>query len=1775
MVCLLAFLVNAGQSFGQKISANPWQIISEQTISVNPEHRQIIPKKYLTAKISPAEMRDFLQNAPLWFTPAAENAEVILSLPMPDGNFEEFRIENAPVMHPDLAKKFPEIQSFAGVGITDPAAYLRFDMTQVGFHAMILSPNHNAVFIDPYSTEDAENYIVHFKKDSPKTETWVCETDSENAEKGLERAEGGVQNRLAGDCILRTFSLALAATGEYSTFHGGTVALALAAMTTSMTRVNGVFEKDASIHMNMVANNNLLVYLNGATDPYTNGNGSTMLGENQTNCDAVIGSANYDIGHVFSTGGGGVAYLGAVCNNSIKAGGVTGSGAPIGDAFDIDYVAHEMGHQYGGNHTQNNNCNRVSSASHEPGSASTIMGYAGICSPNVQNNSDAYFHAHSLAEFATEIASSGGGNSCSTNSDINDAPTAAAGADFTIPKSTPFVLTGTSSDPNGDAMTHCWEQMNPQWVTMPPVATNASGPAFRSLTPMVSPLRYFPNLPAIIANTTPTWEVLAGVARTYNFRFTVRDNKIGGGCTAEDNTVITVNGTAGPFLVTAPNVAGINWPALSSQTITWDVASTNIAPVNAVNVDIFLSLDGGNTYPITLATATPNDGSHAVTIPDNQTTTARIMVRGSGNIFFDISNVNFTISAPQNDFTFDVTPNSVAVCQPADAIFTVNIGTAGSFSGDVTLATTNLPANATATFSQNPVTAPGTSVLTISNLGNVAPGNYGITVSGTGSTGTKSETVGLFISSVAPAAPVLTTPADAATGVSSLPTFNWTAPAGAFTFDLQVSTSSNFANFTINQTGLSANTYTATTALASGTTYFWRSRAVNTCGMGDWSAVFSFTTANITCTTFASTDVPKTISATGTPTVTSVLPIAVSGTITDVNLVNLNITHTWINDLVVKIKSPATTERTMINRICNDQNNIITNFDDEAVLLYTDLPCPPIQNLFYKPFQTLAQFDNQNINGTWTLTINDLANNDGGTLNSWGLNVCYLPSATPPTVVVTGTNVSCFGGSNGSATATASGGNGSFTYAWSNGGTTATISNLTTGTYTVSVTSAGQTATGSYTVTQPTAVAVSVSGTNVSCFGGSNGTATAAASGGTAPFTFLWSNGATTATISGLAAGTYFATATDANACTSTGSVVISAPAQLVATVSGTNVLCNSGTSGTASVAASGGTAPFTFSWSNGATTATISGLVAGTYSATATDANGCTATGSVTISQPTALAVSVSGTPATNGNDGTTTATPTGGTPAYSYLWSNGGTTQTISGLVAGTYSNTTTDANGCTATGSVTIAGGGNPIDISISTTNVSCFGGSDGSATATATGGNGSFTFAWSNGATTATISGLNAGSYIVSVTSGAATATTTAVISQPASALTATATGTNILCNGASTGTATATATGGTAPYTFLWSNGGTTQTISGLPAGTYTVSATDANGCTATASVTLTQPAGGINLAFVATKPSCFGGANGKLKVTATAGTAPYTYLWSNGQTVQTAINLAAGTYSVVVTGANGCTRFGSGTVTQPTEIVISSFTAVAPACPGDANGTLKVTATGGTTPYTYLWSNGQTTQTATGLAAGTYSVTVKDKNLCTKTGSGTVANPPAIVITSITSQLLAAGYKVTVNAVGGTGTKKYRRSTGPGTWTTFQTSKFFTGLTAGTYTFEVQDTKLCTVSQTTPVPVPPTKPGVGNLSNFEILANPIDFQLAPNPARDMVKIVFSENIPFDFAHGTLQISDVSGRVVRRFSLENLVENGGQIDLSGIPSGIFLVTLRADGEKPVTRKLVVE
>ncbi len=888
--------------YGSLYSQDFFSDVDETVIRAENNEPWIIPEAYRSLSLDLDKLANYLEKAPT----REESETLVLAIPMPDNTIEEFAIQLSPIMEEDLSAQLPAISTYFGRGITNPAATIYLDLTPKGFHGMILRGTGGAIFIDPYYDNNTQYYISYYKKDFDATanhEAWSCELSTDKSDTGNLRSDSELPSPSSGSrsstpVTLKTYRLAVAATGEYTAFHGGTVSSGLAAIVTAINRVSGIYETELGIRFELVANNDQLVYTNAATDPYTNGNASALLSENQTNLDNVIGSANYDVGHVFSTGGGGLAGLGVICNSSRKAQGETGLGSPIGDPFYVDYVAHEIGHQFGGSHTFNGSVgscaggNRTASSAYEPGSGSTIQAYAGICSgQNIQNRSDAYFHLRSLNQMTAHVTT-GSGKNCFTGTPTgNNTPVADANFENingkSIPISTPFELTGSATD--GDPLTYSWEQ----WDLGPtgdinPASTNA--PIFRSFSPSNSPTRVFPQLTDIINNVTTYGEVLPSVGRDLNFQFIARDNKVGGGGFHADLITLKVEASAGPFKVAIPNASGIYSGA---TTIVWDVANTDIAPVNCLAVDILLSTDGGFTYPTTLASNTPNDGSQQVTFPAITTSTARVKIKSRNNVFFDISDNNFTIntSGGTNCTISAITALGQTACD----------GTTNTYEQTVQVTYTNPP-----------------------TAGQLVVNNQSFPIE------TSPQTV------------ILTNLKSDGSSVDGI---------AYFTND---GTCSKVAN----------NLFTAPTSCVT-----------------------------LTCSNaVASTDVPKTISASGTPTITSTITVPLDKTIQDVNISNLIGTHTWLNDLDFTLTSPAGTTINLIQNACSNEDDFNLNLDNTGV---GTLNCPYNDENTYAPAESFTAFQGENTQGTWTLTINDGANADGGALQSWSIGFCYFEEVVP------------------------------------------------------------------------------------------------------------------------------------------------------------------------------------------------------------------------------------------------------------------------------------------------------------------------------------------------------------------------------------------------------------------------------------------------------------------------------------------------------------------------------------------------------------------------------------------------------------------------------------------------------------------------------------------------------------------------------------------------------------------------------------------------------------
>ncbi len=1786
-LCLFLFLLPT-----ILMSQNIWSPFDLRSAKPSGE-RFIAPKKSRAISLDLNFLRSILAAAPDWSTAqAAENEAVALEIPMPDGSFKTFKIWRADVLHPDLAKRFPEIKSYAGHEIGDRTTSIRCDITPRGFHAMVLSATENTVFIDPIWWGDMAHYQVYFKKDFAKktNEKWVCGT----TEDGLPAAGEGVtlshpltspdlpkttdlpeSSSFAGDCgKLRKYRLALSCTGEYATFHGGTTALALAAMTTSMVRINGIYERDLGVTMQIVANNNLVIFLNAATDPFDNTSLGQMIGQNQTTCDAVIGTANYDVGHVFGTQGGGLACLFCPCTTS-KATAGTGIGSPVGDPFDVDYVAHEMGHQFGGRHTQSNaGCNNDNLAANETGSGSTIMAYAGICPPNVQNFSDDYFTAVNLRQMGVFITT-GSGSTCPTVMTVaNSAPTAAASVDKTLPISTPFALTGTGTDPNGDPLTFCWEQQDIAiGTTMPPVATNTTGPMFRTLKATTNPVRHFPNLPDLAAGINPTWEELPSVNRTMNFTLTVRDNHPGGGCTTQDDIKLTFNTATGPFLVTAPNTTGISWNVGATQTVTWNVANTTAAPVSCANVKLLLSTDGGLTYPTVLAASVANSGTAPIVVPNTVSTTCRVRVEAIGNYFFDISDKNFTIKIPPiPTFVATALPLAQSVCAGNPANFSIDLQSILGFADLVNLSAVGNPPGSTVVFSQNPATTGTIVTCSITNISVAVTTVFPITITAASGSISQNQTVfltalpGAPSSSAAPQSPV-----NFATGLGTSPTLTWAGAPAATAYFVEISTNPAFSAGSIISSGTVAGTSFLMTNGTLSTVYYWRVKPSNQCGDGAVSTVFAFQTGGSNCSqTFTATDVPKAISVTTIDSITSNLTIPAGWFITDLN-VSVAADHAWVGDLAANLISPSGTVRQLFDQPgvpasdfgCNAANISIL-FDDEAAQTAAQLEgtcgtgAVSISGDF-QPIQPLSSFDGPDAAGVWQLKMYDRYPADGGSLTAWGITICYAAPISPAVLLVnkvlsvaksgqgavsqshlsaqiTGTtgqvlftiiNAPTGGVLLKNASPLAIGG--SFTQAEINGGQV------------VYLHGGGAAATDQFTfdlvdqngsnwlpnqafhinIIQNTLAASLVLTQNINCAGGANGSVTASATGGTAPLEYSLNGGnfQQSPIFQNLSAGNFTVTVRDANGFSiSTNQVAGTNPAPVSAsTAVNSDDVTASGAGGTGSLT-------YSIDGQNFSQNTLFSNLANGIYTITVRDENGCTAAAQAVVAVNSLLvgAQIQSQIACAGGSNGAVLVTVGGGQSPFSFQFSNGTNQQSglFENLPAGNYSATVTDGQGFSATSNTVVLNQPTAITASSSTVyyqiNVAASGGT----------GSLSFSIDGQNFQGSPNFSVGQNGSFTITVRDqSGCTATVLAMVNVPqltASAVVAAP----IFCAGQTTAILAATGGGGQPPYQF--SLNGTdfqpNQQFAGLGAGDFTVFIKDAAGNISSSTITVSAPSAVEVSAVVFGK---------KITASASGGTGALNFSLDgvNFSPVNIFENLPNGNYPVFAQDANGC--IASVNISINYQTVVPNLSVAQPTCFGQT-GSVEVAATGGIAPLEYSLDGvnfGQSPDFG-GLAVGNFTVFVKDATGEVVTQAFSMSEPAQVTVSAT-----VAGPNISFLGLGGAGNFTYLvNNISIGAATVFENAP------PGNYTITAVDDNGCSASTTATV-LPSTL--IINVLDVKTVgcAGGTDgqFTVCVNGGQPPYSLAFVPNIG--------QQTPVAG---------NCALN---VQLAGIPSGSYQVTVK--------------
>jgi gliding motility-associated-like protein len=825
------------------------------------------------------------------------------------------------------------------------------------------------------------------------------------------------------------------------------------------------------------------------------------------------------------------------------------------------------------------------------------------------------------------------------------------------------------------------------------------------------------------------------------------------------------------------------------------------------------------------------------------------------------------------------------------------------------------------------------------------------------------------------------------------------------------------------------------------------------------------------------------------------------------------------------------------------------------------------------------------IAGTYIVTVTDL----NGCTSSNTITLTQpggLSQTISATTFPSGTNISCFGLSDGNVNLTIGGGTPGYSYVWSNGATTEDLTNVPAGTYGVTVTDAnGCQIISSITLVQPPALTQSISafiyqsGTNISCFGLNDGSVDLVVNGGNPNYSYNWSNGATTQDLSGVSAGTYNVLITDMNGCSIPSTITLTQPTALTSGVvpssypGGFNLSgCNP--DGSIDLTVNGGNPGYSYSWSNGSVTQDISSLAAGTYTVTVTDVNGCQTTSTITLTQPPVLTQTISAFVYPSGtniscfgaSDGSINLIIGGGVGPYNYTWSNGAVIEDISGLPVGTYNVTVSDQNGCIITSTITL---NQPAPLGQTITafaypsgdNISCFGASDGSIDFGILGGNGGYSYMWSNGATTQDISGLTAGTYsVVATDANGCVIPSTITLVEPAALTQAVSafiypSGDNISCFGFNDGSVDLLIGGGSPGYTYLWNNGATTEDISTLTAGTYSVTATDINGCTINSSITLIEPTAltqTISAATYAsgTNISCFGLSDGSIDLSVNNGSPGYTYLWSNGSTNQDLSGIPAGTYSVVVTDLNGCTIPSTITLVEPPVLTqsISAFTYPSGSnisCFGLNDGSIDLVVGGGNPGYTYVWSNGATTQDINTLLAGTYSVVITDVNGCTIPSTITLVEPPALTETTA-SPTFIGGNNISCTGFNDGSIDLSIGGGSPGytyLWNTGATSQDLSGIVAGTYSVTTTDLNGCQITSSITLTEPTPLSYIASLSLY-----PGGYNVIGCSNNGTIDLTVSGSIPgyfFSWSNG-LPTEDIGGLNAGTYTVTITDANGCQI-----------------------------
>jgi len=1011
---ILFFILISFNTYSQKI----WtKVDNNSVVSISKSDRGILPDKYSSFELDYNELKNKLALAPSEKKTTDLAKSVKIDLAMPDGSVETFAFFESSCMHPELAAKFPEIQSYRGVSTTDPYKQARVEYGHTGFHASITSLE-GTIYIDPIFDNPNEYYQSYFTKDQKKPEgakAFTCgshdhfeDISKEDLINSYNRNFNNSKNKSV-PIVKTTYRMAIACTGAWGS-QQGSVAQVMSKFNSSVNRLNLIFESSMAIKFELVANNEELVFFSD-DDPYDNiflesdpREGASLLGSNVRIVNETIGIDNYDIGHVYTVrcnDVGGIAALASICRGN-KAAGVTCVGNSNIDFITVSTIAHEVGHQLSGGHSFNQ-CqglnNRSAQSAWEPGSGSTILSYAGLCgSNNSQSRADDYYHVGNINQFYNYLAVAGCG---STESTANNSPDVFLSYrdDIHIPIGTPFELEGDAMDIDGDNMTYQWEQLDigPSLALGQQEGNSAS---FRSLYPSSNKKRTFPNLFDILSGNSSQTELLPYESRDFTFWFTVRDNHPGAGSVVWDEVKFRSDANAGPFKITKPgNQFEILFPK-QLYTVEWDVANTDNELINCQNVDILLSTNGGLDFDIILAENTANDGIETIELPDAEYDNVRIKIKAKDNIFFDINEKSLVIrDVSEPGFFITNTSGKIEECIPAlinlDLISTSFL----DFDNPINLEIVEgLPDNVPYSFGQNPLTPGESTELTLDFSQLNISDKYEFVIRATSeSADTIFETINLEVTTAILDASNLVSPISGISDVEGILEFNWESVPYADSYTLEVSQSPLFEETNeIELASIQDTSIVPLNTLTNSSLYYWRIKALNGCTE---TASETRTIGTITklCKTYESTDLPKNISPSGESTLTSQIEVFDVGEISEVIIPKIKGLHARPRDLRATLESPNGTLVELFDRECSSGSGFNLGFNDKSPL---DFSCPLNSGNITKPeSESLSILVNQNIEGNWTLILDDTKAGDGGQFQEFILELCAKGSFDNPFLI--------------------------------------------------------------------------------------------------------------------------------------------------------------------------------------------------------------------------------------------------------------------------------------------------------------------------------------------------------------------------------------------------------------------------------------------------------------------------------------------------------------------------------------------------------------------------------------------------------------------------------------------------------------------------------------------------------------------------------------------------------------------------------------------------------